>query len=67
MLKKEIWDNFQRIIELLPKKALKNMGLGSGIEIMDPEIPIPDPGSWIQGSKRCRIPDPQHCSKLTFS
>ncbi len=39
------------------------MGLGS--EIRDPEKPLPDPGSWIQGSKRHRIadPDPQHCIK----
>ncbi len=38
------------------------MGLGSGIR--DPEKPIPDPGSRIQGSKRHRIPDPdpQHCN-----
>ncbi len=35
MLKKIIWTNFQRIIELFTQKncqqALKNMGLGSGI------------------------------------
>jgi hypothetical protein len=47
MLKKKIWTNFQRIIELFYSKnchkALKNMGLGS--EIRDPEKPIPEPGA----------------------
>ncbi len=38
-------------------KALKKMALGSEIR----KRPIPDPGSRIQGSKRHRIPDPQHC------
>jgi hypothetical protein len=53
LLKKTIWANFQRLIELYPincHKALKNMGLGSR----------------IPGSKRHRIPDPdpQHCLKI---
>jgi hypothetical protein len=55
MLKKKIWANFQRIIELFTQKIV---GLGSGIR---------DPGSGkklfrIQGSKRHRIPDadPHH-------
>jgi hypothetical protein len=58
-LKKKIWVNFQRFIELFTQKIVKNMGLGSGIR----KKPIPDPGSRIQGSKRHRIPDPdpQHC------
>jgi hypothetical protein len=58
MLKKEIWANFQRIIELFTQKIVtklpKYMGLGSGIR----KKPIPDPGFRIQGSKRRRIPDP---------
>jgi hypothetical protein len=32
--------------------------------VQDPDfLPIPDPGSWIMGSKRHQIPnpDPQHC------
>jgi hypothetical protein len=58
VLKKKIWANFQRIIELFTKKkcqkALKNMVLGS--EIRDPgsgKKPIPDPGSRGQ-----KAPDP---------
>jgi hypothetical protein len=48
MLKKKIWANFQRIIELLPKK-LPLSYLKYGIEIRDPRSgirkkPIPDPG-----------------------
>jgi hypothetical protein len=53
MLKKKIWANFQRIIELFTPKIVsklsKNMGLGSGIR----KKPIPDPGS--RGKK---APDP---------
>ncbi len=71
MLKKKIWANFQRIVEVFTQKifnTLKYMGLGS--EIWDPRSgirkkPIPDPVS--RGSKRHRIggsripdPDPQH-------
>ncbi len=51
VLKKKIWANFQRIIELF---TLKNMALGSGIR--DPEKTYS--GSRIPGSKRHRIPDP---------
>ncbi len=67
MLKKIIWANFQRIIELFTH----NLSISSqkyGFEILDPESEIRDPektysGSLIQGSKRHRIPDPdpQHC------
>ncbi len=49
MLKKKIWANFQRIIELFAQKIvtkLSNMGLVSGIR---------DPGS---GKNPFRIPDP---------
>jgi hypothetical protein len=62
MLKKKMWANFLRIIcrTFYPKychQVLKNMGLGSGIR--DPERTYS--GSRIQGSKRHRIPGPQHC------
>jgi hypothetical protein len=50
MLKKKIWANFQRMVEVFTQKnvqyALKYMGLGSGIR---------DPGS---GKNLFRIPDP---------
>jgi hypothetical protein len=58
MMKKKIWAKFQRIFEVFTQKnchqALKNMGLGSGIRKKTYS------GSRIQGSKRHRIPDPQH-------
>jgi hypothetical protein len=37
---------------------------GSGIRIKDPANPIPDPRSRIQGSKRHRIPESQHWTKV---
>ncbi len=53
MLKKKIWANFQRIIQLFTRKFVtmlsKNMGLGSGIQ---------DPGSEIR-KNLFRIPDPR--------
>jgi hypothetical protein len=49
VLKKKIWANFQRIIELFTKKivkALQNMVLGSGIP--DPGVKkAPDPQHWV--------------------
>jgi hypothetical protein len=55
VLKKKIWANFQRIIELFTKKIVKKLlkiwSLDPGSEIRDPGVkkhPIPDP-------------DPQHC------
>jgi hypothetical protein len=48
VLKKKIWANFQRIIELFTKKNVKKLF----------KIWSWDPGSRIQGSKRHRIPDP---------
>jgi hypothetical protein len=56
VLKKIIWPNFQRIIELLTQKIVTKLS----------KIWVWDPGSGknlsrIQGSKRQRIPDPQHC------
>jgi hypothetical protein len=63
VLKKKIWANFQRIIELFTKKivkAHKNMVLGSGIRDAEKIYS----GSRIQGSKstqsRIPDPDPQH-------
>jgi hypothetical protein len=60
VLKKKIWANFQRIIELFTKKIAKKLfkiwSWDPGSEIRNK--PIPDPGSRIQGSKRHWIPDP---------
>ena len=60
VLKKKIWANFQRIIELITKKLSKSSSK-YGLGIRDPEKI--HSGSRIQGSKRHRIPDPdpQHC------
>jgi hypothetical protein len=58
VLKKKIWANFQRIIELFTQKTVNKLS----------KIWVWDPGSGknlfrIRGSKRHRIPDPdpQHC------
>jgi hypothetical protein len=60
MLKKKIWANFQRIIELFTQKlSLSSQKYGFGIR--DPEKTYPYHGSRIQGPKRHQIPDPQHC------
>jgi hypothetical protein len=55
LLKKKNLANFQRIIELLPKKLSKSSSK-YGLGIRDPEKT--HSGSRIQGSKRHRIPDP---------
>jgi hypothetical protein len=60
VLKKKIWANFQRIIELFTQKTVTKL---SKVWVCDPRSGIrkkliPDPGSRIQGSKRHRIPDP---------
>jgi hypothetical protein len=58
VLKKKIWANFQRIIELFTKKIVKKLfkiwswDPGSG------KNPIPDPGSRGQKGTGSRIPDP---------
>jgi hypothetical protein len=66
VLKKKIWANFQRNIELFTKKIVKKLlkiwSWDQGSEIRDPEKTYS--GSRIQGSKRHRIPDPQHCPGL---
>ena len=72
MLKKNIWANFQRIMELFTQEIVTKLSKiwvwdqGSGIR--DPgsgirKKPIPDPGSWGQKGTGSRIPDPdpQHC------
>jgi len=80
MLKKKIWANFQRIIELFTKKIVKKLlkiwswDPGSGIR--DPGSGIRDPekiysGSRIQGSKstqsRIPDPDPQHWPEVQIA
>ncbi len=66
MLKKKIWANFQRIMELFTLKIVTKL---LKIWVQDPVSEIRDPektysGSRIQGSKKHRItdPDPQHWS-----
>jgi hypothetical protein len=60
MLKKKIWANFQRIIELFTQQIASKLSKiwvwDTGSEIRDPEKTYS--GSRIQGSKRHRIPDP---------
>jgi hypothetical protein len=61
MLKKKIWANFQRIIELFTQKIVPKLSKikiwvwGPGSEIRDPEKPIPDPGSRGKKSTGSRI------------
>jgi hypothetical protein len=60
ILKKKIWANFQRIVEVFTQKTFNML---SNIWVWDPGSEIRDPGktysgSRIQGSKRHRIPDP---------
>jgi hypothetical protein len=66
MLKKKIWPNFSRIIEVFTQKIvtkpLKIWVWDQGSEIQDPEKTYS--GSRIQGSKMHRIPDPQHCCQV---
>ncbi len=54
-----------KILSILTQKMVSSRSkIWSGFFISDPDpdfIPIPDPGS--RGSKRHRIPDPQHCKK----
>jgi hypothetical protein len=52
VLKKKIWANFQRIIELFTKKIVKKL---LKIWSWDPGSEIRDPGS---GKNLFRIPDP---------
>jgi hypothetical protein len=62
VLKKKIWANFQRIIELFTKKLSKSSSK-YGLGIRDPRSgigkkPIPDPGSRGQKGTGSPIPDP---------
>jgi hypothetical protein len=60
MLKKKIWANFQRIVEVFTPKIFNMLSKiwvwDRGSEIRDLEKTYS--GSRIQGSKRHRIPDP---------
>ncbi len=61
LLTKKSWAKFQRIIELFTQKVVIKLS----------KIWVWDPGSWknlfrIPGSKRHRIPDPQHCYESMF-
>jgi hypothetical protein len=61
LLKKKIWANFQRIIELFMQKIVIKL---SKIWFWDPgsgKKPNPDPGSRGQKRHRTPDPDPQHC------
>jgi hypothetical protein len=68
VLKKKIWANFQRIIELFAQKIVTKL---SKVWVWDPGSQIRDPektysGSRIQGSKRHRIPDPGSATLENF-
>jgi hypothetical protein len=71
VLKKKIWANFQRIIELFTLKlSLSSQKYGFGIrdpgsEIRDPEKPIPDPGSRGQKGTGSRIRIRNTAKKIT--
>jgi hypothetical protein len=63
MLKKKIWANFQRVIELFTQKIVTKL---SKIRVWDPGsgknlFRIPDPGV-----KKASDPDPQHWKKLNI-
>jgi hypothetical protein len=73
VLKKKIWANFQRIIELFTKKMVKKLikiwSWDPGSEIRDPEKTysgsrIPDPG--VKKAPDPRIPDPQHWVRIVL-
>jgi hypothetical protein len=53
MLKKKIWVNFQRIIELFTQLSPSSQKYGVGIR--DPEKPTPNPGSRGQKGTGSRI------------
>ncbi len=60
MLKKNIWANFQRIIKLFTQKIVTML---SKLSVWDPGSGKNYSGSRIQGPKKYRIPDPQHCTE----
>jgi hypothetical protein len=56
VLKKKIWANFQRTIELFTQKIVTKLSTQKyGFGIRDPEKPIPDPGSRGQKGTGSRI------------
>jgi hypothetical protein len=57
MQKKKICANFQRIVQVFTQKFFNML---SNIWVWDPGSGKSYSGSRIQGSKRHRIPDPQH-------
>jgi len=70
MLKKKIWANFQRIVEVFTQKMfnmLSNIWVWDpGSRIRDPRFGIRDPEKTYSGSRGqkgtgSRILDPQHC------
>jgi hypothetical protein len=66
MLKKKNLGQFPRILELFTQKfvtKLKKYGVG----IRDPEKTYSGSRIRVQGSKRHRIPDPEHCKKVSIS
>jgi hypothetical protein len=56
MLKKKIWANFQRIIELLTQKNVTKL---SKIWVWDPGSEIRDPEKNHSGSRGKKAPDPR--------
>jgi hypothetical protein len=62
MLKKKIWPNFQRIIEVFTQKIVTKLSI---VWVWDPRSgiqkkPIPAPGSMGQNGTGIPDPDPQH-------
>ncbi len=56
---------FKELLKFLPiKLPLSSQKYGFGIRIRDPKSEKTYSGSRIQGSKRHRIPDPQHCLQV---
>ncbi len=66
VLKKKIWANFQRIIELFTQKIVTKLSKiwlwDPGSEIRDPEKPITDPGFRGQKGTGSRIRNTVHTS-----
>jgi hypothetical protein len=66
MLKKKIWANFQRIVEVFTQKIFNMVSniwvWDPGSEIRKNLFRILDPGSRGQKGTGSLIPDPQHCS-----
>jgi hypothetical protein len=52
--------------ENIVRKFYQKKGPDPGSEIRDPEKIHPGSGSRIQGVKKHRIPDPEHCMRLSL-